>query len=80
MRRHLKALPKLDNESAMADRGRMSALMSARNEACEQLRDVVVAVQHVDVLRDDIGELMADARAALERLEEISKQASEWIK
>lgn len=80
MRRHLKALPNLGNADAMASRGRMSSLMSARNEACEMLRDVVVSIQHVDVLRSDIGDLLADAREALDRLDEIGKHAAQWIK
>lgn len=41
----MKPLPNLSDERAMLERGRRSALMSARNEACEALRDAAVSAQ-----------------------------------
>ncbi len=44
----MRPLPDLTNVDAMAAKGRRSALMTARNEAAEELRNVMVAVQSAD--------------------------------
>lgn len=41
----MKPLPDLTDDAAMIRRGRQSALMSARNEAAQALRDAAVAAQ-----------------------------------
>jgi hypothetical protein len=41
----MKPLPNLEDEAAMLLRGRRSALMSARNEAVEEVRNLLIAVQ-----------------------------------
>ena len=67
----MKALPDLDDTGAMAARGRRSVLMSARNEACEALRDACVACQSADVSEAEKPALAAIT--ASERLIEVCK-------
>lgn len=66
----MKPLPDLDDAAAMAQTGRRSVLMRARNEACEALRNAAVAVQSAE-----IGEVVQPAKDAIEwaaRLIEVS--------
>jgi hypothetical protein len=41
----MKPLPNINDEAAMLERGKRSALASARNDAAEALRDACTAVQ-----------------------------------
>jgi hypothetical protein len=41
----MKPLPNINDEAAMLERGKRSALASARNDAAETLRDACTAVQ-----------------------------------
>lgn len=68
----MRALPDLDNPEAMAAWGRRSALLSARKDACEALRDAATHCQSADVGDDLIGHAK-DAKAAAERLIEVSE-------
>jgi len=70
----LKKLPDLTDAEAMAARGRRSVLASARNEACEALRDACVACQSAD-----FGDAQAPLKAieAAERLQTIASLWSE---
>ena len=72
----MRPIPKLDDVDAMAARGRRSALMSCRSEACEELRDVAVSIQSCDIFNDDISGLVQRGRAALDRLLELHKLAA----
>ena len=65
----LKKLPDLADVEAMAARGRRSALMSARNEACEALRDATVAIQAAAI--EDMVPIATQAILAAERLQTI---------
>ena len=60
----MKPLPKIDDDAAMILRGKRSALGSARNEACEALRDAMVGVQNAtwDDLRAAVDALEAPAQ------------------
>lgn len=65
----MRKLPDITDDAAMASRGRHSVLMSARNDACEELRDIFVRAQAAQM-----GELAqhADGLAAVaQRLVEI---------
>jgi len=66
----MKPLPNLLDTDAMAARGRRSALMAARNEACEALRDACVAVQSADIT--EVHEPVAQAQEACARLLQIA--------
>lgn len=66
----MKALPDLDDTGLMAARGRRSVLMSARNEACEALRDACVSCQSAAI--EEVGEPAGDAIKAAQRLIEVS--------
>ena len=44
----MKPLPNLNDEAAMIKRGQRSALMSAKNEAAEALRDACTRLQSCD--------------------------------
>lgn len=72
----MKPIPDLSDTSAMAARGRRSALMSARNEACQELRDVAVAMQSCDIFTDDIESLCRRGREAINQLSSINTLAS----
>lgn len=61
----LRRLPDLDDKSAMARLGRLSALRSARLDAVHALRDAVTRLQSAQC--DDAAEIAA-AREALERI------------
>lgn len=64
-------MPKIDDMTAMAAWGRRSALMKARNEACEALRDAAVSAQSQDI--GDAGQGLDDIPAAIERLKQIAQ-------
>ncbi len=66
----MKPLPKLDDDAAMLARGRRSAIHAARNEACEALRDAVVACQSMPIGESD--KCLDDAEAAIKRLRDIA--------
>lgn len=64
-------MPDLDDIAKMAAWGRRSALMKARNEACEALRDIAVHAQGQDI--GGAGDGLEGATEAIERLKEIAK-------
>jgi hypothetical protein len=66
----LKKLPDIDDDAAMIARGRRSALMSCRNDACEELRDACVAVQSAAL--EDLGSLGLRVVEVGERLRTIA--------
>lgn len=66
----MKPLPDLDDTGLMAARGRRSALMSARNEAAEMLRDACVACQSSSV--EEVAQPAQIAINAAQRLIEVS--------
>jgi hypothetical protein len=73
----MKPLPNLDDGAAMAARGRRSALMSARNDAAEELRNVCVAIQSVDLHAErEVTLLCGRGRMALDQLEQIARLAN----
>ena len=65
----MRPIPNLQDDAAMAARGRRSALMSCRNEACSALRDAAVRIMGHDL--HEIGDELAVAEAALGRLREL---------
>lgn len=67
----MKPLPDLDDVQAMAQTGRRSKLMTARNEACEALRDASTACQGADIA--EVGPCAQKAIEAAERLIEVSE-------
>jgi hypothetical protein len=67
----MKPLPKLDDMDAMVRRGRRSALMSARNDAAESLRDACVKIQSCDL--DSLPVFATDAQTALDRLQDVAR-------
>ena len=71
----MKPLPRIDDEPAMLDRGRRSALGSARNDAASALRDAAVRVQSADwpELIDAVDAMTAPA----ERLRTLAAMWSE---
>jgi len=67
----MKPLPDLQDNEAMAARGRRSSLMSARKEALEALRD-----EYTKLTNCDVGEMWAYAGSIIEhaqQLQEISR-------
>ena len=58
----MRPLPNLSDEAAMIKRGRRSAVMSARNEGCEAIRDAAVRCQTAMAPAD----LVMHAREAIE--------------
>jgi hypothetical protein len=66
----MRPLPDINDEAAMLERGRKSALWSARNEACEVLRDACTACQSADI--GDVSKPAADAAKAAQRLIEVA--------
>jgi len=62
----MKPLPDITNEPAMLERGKRSALASARNDAAEALRDACTSVQSADW--KDLHANAGKARDAAERL------------
>ena len=65
----MKPIPNLGDAAAMARLGRLSALRSARADALHGLRD---CAQRLLSGQHDDGAQIADARALLDRLEEIA--------
>ena len=45
----MKKLPDIRDDAAMLERGKRGALMSARNDACESLRNVSTYVQSAQI-------------------------------
>lgn len=66
----MRSLPDLDNTAAMIARGRHSALMSARNDACSDLRDECTRAQSADV--GELGEIADRIDPILKRLREVA--------
>ena len=66
----IRSLPDLSDDAAMAARGRRSALISARNEAAAEVRDVSTAIQTADFER--MPALAETLRAAADRLHALS--------
>jgi hypothetical protein len=66
----MKPLPDLDDVQAMAQTGRRSVLMRARNEACEALRDATTACQSADI--NEVGPCAQKAIESAQRLIEVS--------
>lgn len=69
----MKPLPNINDEPAMLERGKRSALGSARNDAAEALRDACTAVQSADW-----SELFKAAGKAQEAAERLMTIASMW--
>lgn len=69
----MKPLPDLDDTGTMAARGRRSALMSARNEAAEALRDAFM-----DCQKAPIEEVADPARAAIEAAQRLIEVSTLW--
>lgn len=72
----MKPLPKLDDEAAMLARGRRSVLASARNEACEALRDAVTQAQSMPF--GEAGKCLDDAEQAIKRLRDVAALWQQW--
>ena len=73
----MKPLPDLDDVEAMAARGRRSALMAARGEALETLRDASVAIQSVDF--GNRAELDARLTALATAVQRVMDVADIWL-
>ena len=69
----MKPIPDLDDDAAMIRRGRRSAIMSARNDACEALRDACSMCQTARL--EDASAPAQAAIAAAERLILIANMA-----
>lgn len=69
----MRPLPDLDDVEAMAQTGRRSKLMTARNEACEALRDATTACQGAD-----IGEVGSPAQKAIEAAQRLIEVSELW--
>ena len=68
----LRPLPDRDNREALAKLGWLTAIRSARLDALHELRDCVTRLQS-NIYPEDIR----DARAALDRLEQLNALESE---
>lgn len=66
----MKPIPDVDDDEAMIARGKASALMSARKDATETLRDSLLAVQSADW--DGLREAAHVALSAAERLKTLA--------
>lgn len=66
----MKPLPPLDNAEAMAAWGRRSALLSARKDAAESLRDACVLCQSAEM--HELPTYTARCIAAAQRLADVS--------
>jgi hypothetical protein len=78
-RRHpvlMKPIPDLNNEKAMAARGRRAALWSARKAACEELRHAATTLLHDDDITD-VAPHAAIAREAIDRIETVARLLAE---
>ena len=60
---------------SMAARGRRAALWSARNEACEELRDAATTLLHNDSITD-VTDQAGRAKRAIDRIEEVARLMS----
>ena len=69
----MKPIPDIDNAEAMIARGKASALMSARKDATETLRDSLLAVQSADW-----PDLSARADVALRAADRLKTLALLW--
>lgn len=69
----MRAIPDLDDVQAMAQTGRRSVLMRARNEACEALRDASTACQGADV-----GEAREPAQKAIDAAQRLIEVSGLW--
>jgi hypothetical protein len=67
----LRPIPDINNEASMLARGRASALRSARNEACQELRDISTAAQHTDA--HELASLVPELQAVAKRFSEITQ-------
>lgn len=72
----MKPLPDLSNLEAMAERGRKSALMSARNEACEGLRNCCSFIQSTE-LQKSLRHIN-EAEEWLQRLRDVAELMGGW--
>jgi hypothetical protein len=71
----MRALPDINDESAMLLRGRRSVLASARNEAAEALRDACTMVQSADW--DTLAKHADDAAKVADRLKTLAAMWSD---
>jgi hypothetical protein len=69
----MKPLPNLDDEDAMLRRGRMSALLAARKEAAETLRDA-----HTFMQSNDWADWTTHARVARDAADRLITLAAMW--
>ena len=69
----MKPLPDLNDEAEMIRRGKRSAIMSARKEAAETLRDAFTLMQS-----HDWAELALHARVALNAADRLLTLAAMW--
>lgn len=69
----MKPLPNLSDDAAMIKRGQRSALISAKNEAAEALRDSCTRLQSCDW--SAIDTYADDVDAAITRLRALSRLA-----
>jgi hypothetical protein len=70
----MRALPNLEDEAAMLRRGRAAALISARNDALECLRDACTRMQSVPLA--SIDEHATAAEMATARLRLLAQMAA----
>ena len=66
----MKPLPNLNDEAAMLLTGKRSAIGSARNDACKELRDAATFVQSADW--PELMDAADRARMAAERLKTLA--------
>lgn len=71
----MKPIPRINDDAAMIERGKRSALGSARNDAAEALRDAVVAVQ--SATWDDLRAAVDAIEAPAERLRTLAAMWSD---
>ena len=71
----LRPLPDLADAEALAERGRASALIAARNNAVEALRDVAVNAQHLRAAQ--LSTLSGTLREVAARFDELSRLDTE---
>jgi len=69
----MKPLPNINDETAMLERGKRSALASARNEAAEALRDACTVIQS-----SNWANLHGLAQEAVEAAERLKTIAAMW--
>lgn len=72
----MKPLPNLADVEAMAERGRKSALMSARNEAAQGLRDCCAHINNGE-LQEQLGPIN-QAEEWLQRLRDVAELMGGW--